>query len=82
MLCSFYCHLEFWSLQALERGIPLPSITPRERQLSLEEQWHKAIAERDRLADIWRKESISRGLTINFPYSIDNSSPQDGMYYV
>ena len=67
-------------MQTLERGIPLPSITPRERQLSLEEQWHRAIAERDRLTAIWRAESIRRGLIIDFPYSSGDSNPQDGTY--
>ena len=80
ILCSFYCHLEFWSLQTLERDIPLPPITPRERHLSLEEQWRRAIKERDRLAEFWRKESIRRGVIIDFPYSTDNSVLQNSTY--
>ena len=82
MLCSFYCHLEFWLVHSLERGVPLPSITPRERQLPLEEQWHEAIAERDRLTAIWREESIRRGLIFDFPSSSSSGdgSPQDSEY--
>ena len=59
-------------MQASERGMPLPPITARETHLPMEEQWNNAIVERDKLADIWKKESASRGLVV------DSSDPSGG----
>ena len=78
ILCNFYCQLEFWAVQASEHGVPLPPITARETHLSLEEQWNNAIEERDKLADIWKKESARRGLVVDFSTSFGDSGLENG----
>lgn len=78
-LCKFYCQLDYWRELAIISGLTLPELSDRNLNLSPEEQWNQAIAERDRFAAIWRLEANNTGVDLTGVDPISADTPSESV---